>query len=110
MKWSSGRSLAYILTTTLWSLNLHGRQRTGSSYVDKYTMLQHQGALCLGVVMCWLPKVEEGGTDENENDLYKVYHDDGDYGDMEIEELKEAIKLFDMKNENFPLSEPSSSE
>lgn len=85
-------------------------KRTGSPYVDKYTMLQHQGALCLGVVMCWLPKVEEGGTDENENDLYKVYHDDGDYGDMEIEELKEAIKLFDMKNENFPLSEPSSSE
>ena len=91
MKWNSGRSLAYILHHTL-SLNLHGREAT-SPTLTIHTPAGRRS----GVVMCWAPKVEEGGTDENENDLYKVYHDDGDYGDMEIEELKEAIKLFDMR-------------
>ena len=70
--------------------------RTGSPFIDARTMIKYNDKLLPGKVMCWLPKADEVETDENENDLYKVYEDDGDYGDLELDELKQAIEVFGM--------------
>lgn len=63
--------------------------RTGSEFIGaKCYINEHVSA----EVMFWLPK---DPNDPEEFDLFKVYHDDGDYEDLDVDELKKAIELFE---------------
>ena len=64
--------------------------RNGSEYVDAKVLIKHESNFYLGVVMAWLPP--SAGDDTT---LYKVYHEgDGDYEDLDHDELMHAIALY----------------
>lgn len=64
--------------------------RNGSEYVDAKVLIKHESNFYLGVVMAWLPPSADDDTT-----LYKVYHEgDGDYEDLDHDELMHAIALY----------------
>ena len=62
--------------------------RTGCKFVGSRLIREFAGVCSPAVVMCWLP------ASEDNPDLYKVYHDDGDYEEIDETELNEAIQRY----------------
>ena len=64
-------------------------QRAGSELVGVTTMREYNGKLFAGEVMCWLPACDVEGNVA----LYKLYHADGDYEDLEEHEVQEGVRV-----------------
>jgi hypothetical protein len=52
-------------------------------------------ALCTALCTAWGSRVPV--SEDNETTLYKVYHEDGDYEEMDTDELKSTISLFNQR-------------
>ena len=66
-----------------------GWRKSGSDWLGRGVCREFDGEVSSGQVLYWLPE-----SDQGDEALWKIQHDDGDTEDLDEEELKSAHKLY----------------